>query len=54
MRRKKKPDLMAVLVLVVGLGVLASGLAQGLWADDTQHVSPLATGKALVASVSGR
>jgi hypothetical protein len=54
MRRKKKPDLMAVLVLVVGLGVLASGLAQGLMADDTPHVTQSVNNKALVASVSGR
>jgi len=30
MRRKRKPDLLAVLAVVVGLGVIATGLAQGM------------------------
>ena len=37
MKRKRKPDLLAVLAIVVGLGVIASGLAQGmLTISDTQ------------------
>ena len=32
MRRKRKPDLLAVLAIVVGLGVIATGLAQGMLA----------------------
>ena len=30
MKRKRKPDLMVVLAIVVGLGVVASSLAQGM------------------------
>lgn len=30
MKRKRKPDLFAVLAIVVALGVLASSLAQGM------------------------
>ncbi len=32
MRRKRKPDLLAVLVVVVGLGVIATTFAQGMFA----------------------
>jgi hypothetical protein len=53
MHRKKKPDLMAVLVLVVGLGVLATTAAQSLWADDS-HPLPLVANKGIVASTSVR
>lgn len=34
MRRKRKPDLLAVLAIVVGLGVIATGLAQGMLAPE--------------------
>ncbi|MEE8379130.1 MAG: hypothetical protein V3R49_01980 [Gammaproteobacteria bacterium] len=30
MKRKRKPDLMVVLAIVVGLGVVASSFAQGM------------------------
>lgn len=30
MKSKRKPDLMAVLAVVVGLGVVASSVAQGM------------------------
>lgn len=30
MKRKRKPDLLAVLAIVVGLGVLASSIAQAM------------------------
>ena len=42
MQIKRKPDLLAVLVIVVGLGVIATALAQGMLtpADgDTQLAS---------------
>ncbi len=32
MQMKRKPDLLAVLVIVVGLGVIATALAQGMLA----------------------
>ena len=35
MRRKNKPDLLAVLAIVVGLGVIASGVVQGMLANPT-------------------
>ena len=33
MRMKKKPDLLAVLVVVVSLGVIATTFAQGMFSD---------------------
>lgn len=35
MRRKRKPDLLAVLVVVVGLGVIATAFAQGILAPSS-------------------
>ncbi len=41
MRMKKKPDLLAVLIIVVGLGVIATTLAQGMLApaDTGTHLA---------------
>jgi len=41
MRMKRKPDLLAVLIIVVGLGVLATALAQGMLApaDTDTHLA---------------
>ena len=50
MKRKRKPDLMVVLAIVVGLGVVASSFAQGmLSSSDTktaQLVSSVYAGQA--------
>ncbi len=41
MRIKRKPDLLAVLAIVVGLGVIATALAQGILApaDTGTHLA---------------
>ncbi len=38
---KRKPDLLAVLVIVVGLGIIATALAQGMLApaDTSTHLA---------------
>lgn len=44
MKRKRKPDLLAVLAIVVGIGVVASGLAQGMLTTSDSRVTQLAQG----------
>lgn len=41
MRMRRKPDLLAVLIIVVGLGVLATTLAQGMLtpANTSTHLA---------------
>ncbi|OYW96583.1 MAG: hypothetical protein B7Z23_00440 [Pseudomonadales bacterium 32-61-5] len=40
---KRKPDIVWVLVLIFGLGVVTTGYTQGLWerSDDTAPMIPL-------------
>lgn len=42
MKRKRKPDLLAVLAIVVGLGVVASSLAQGMLTSSDTRPAQLA------------
>ena len=41
MKRKRKPDLMAVLAIVVGLGVVASSFAQGMLSSPESKTAQL-------------
>lgn len=41
-RRKKKPDLMVILAVVVGFGVIASSLAQGMLNSSDTETAQLA------------
>ena len=54
MKRKRKPDLMVVLAIVVGFGVIASGLAQGMLNPSDTKAAQLAnagmTSKAFIST----
>jgi len=41
MKRKSKPDLMVVLTIVVGLGVVASSFAQGMLSSSESKTAQL-------------
>ncbi len=36
--KKRKPDLMMVLVVLVGMGVVATSIAQGMMSDERPRV----------------
>lgn len=36
--KRRKPDLMVVLALLVGMGVLATSIAQGMISDDRPRI----------------
>lgn len=42
MQRKRKPDLLAVLAFIVGLGVIVSSLAQGVLNSSDNTKAPTA------------
>ena len=41
MKLKRKPDLMVVLIIVVGLGVVASSIAQGMLRSSDTNAAQL-------------
>lgn len=54
MKRKRKPDLLAVLAIVVGLGVVASGLAQGMLNSADSKTAQVAQSKIQASFIKNR
>jgi hypothetical protein len=52
MSSRKKPDLFVVLTVIVGLGVIASGLAQGMSTTPEARASQLAAAKPAIHVVT--
>ena len=52
MKRKRKPDLMAVLAIVVGLGVVASSFAQGMLGSSDSKTAQLVSSAYTIQAVS--